>query len=156
MCWLSWFSCPGCCPGLQFRLGASDCAFVLGVCFMGLWTFTWICCPQLPHRPCKNGTHSTCFYITEGGARRFYVRDRTTFYFTGRIMMGVPQRRGPVGNRFQTQRRRIHIWDVFNLIWICTFSVPPMAFSLNLTFRACEGARTLGKGVCLPSTFSIP
>ena len=23
-----------------------------------------ICCPQLPHRPCKNGTHSTCFYST--------------------------------------------------------------------------------------------
>ena len=26
----------------------------------------WICCPQLPHHPCKNGTHSTCFYSTGG------------------------------------------------------------------------------------------
>ena len=26
----------------------------------------WICCSQLPHHPCKNGTHSTCFYSTGG------------------------------------------------------------------------------------------
>ena len=26
----------------------------------------WVCCPQLPHHPCKNGTHSTCFYSTGG------------------------------------------------------------------------------------------
>ena len=24
----------------------------------------WNCCPQLPHQPCKNGTHGTCFYST--------------------------------------------------------------------------------------------
>ena len=28
----------------------------------------WMCCPQLPHHPCKNGTHSTCFYSTGGHA----------------------------------------------------------------------------------------
>ena len=26
---------------------------------MGPWTFAWICCPQLPHYPYKNGTHNT-------------------------------------------------------------------------------------------------
>ena len=26
----------------------------------------WICCPQLPHHPRKNGTHSTCFYSPGG------------------------------------------------------------------------------------------
>ena len=31
---------------------------------MGPWTFAWICCPQLPYHPCKNGTHSTCFYCS--------------------------------------------------------------------------------------------
>ena len=30
------------------------------------WDIAWICCPQLPHHPCKNGTHSTCFYSTGG------------------------------------------------------------------------------------------
>ena len=30
----------------------------------------WICCPQLPHHPCKNGTHSTCFYSTGGHTQR--------------------------------------------------------------------------------------
>ena len=37
MCWLSWFSCPGCCscPGLHLRLRASDCAPGLAFCFDG-------------------------------------------------------------------------------------------------------------------------
>ena len=35
-------------------------------CFMGSWTFAWICCPQLLYHPCKNGMHSTCFYKTGG------------------------------------------------------------------------------------------
>ena len=26
----------------------------------------WICCPQLPHHPYENGTHSTCFYSAGG------------------------------------------------------------------------------------------
>ena len=30
------------------------------------WTFTWICCPQLPYHLCKNRPHSTCFYSTGG------------------------------------------------------------------------------------------
>ena len=30
----------------------------------------WICCSQLPHHPCKNGMHSTCFYSTGGGKRK--------------------------------------------------------------------------------------
>ena len=29
----------------------------------------WICCPQLRRHPCKNGTHSTCFYSTGGHTR---------------------------------------------------------------------------------------
>ena len=34
----------------------------------GPWDIAWICCPQLHHHPCKNGTHSTCFYSTGGHA----------------------------------------------------------------------------------------
>ena len=30
------------------------------------WTFTWICCPQLPCHPCKQGTHSIGFCYTRG------------------------------------------------------------------------------------------
>ena len=30
----------------------------------------WIGCPQLPHYPCKNGTHSTIFFATQGSTRR--------------------------------------------------------------------------------------
>ena len=37
-------------------LGAPDCSPGLAFCFMGPWTFAWICCPQLPYLPCKNGT----------------------------------------------------------------------------------------------------
>ena len=52
---------PGCCstPGFHLRLGASYCSLALAVCFMGPWTFAWICGLQLPYHPCKNGTHST-------------------------------------------------------------------------------------------------
>ena len=59
---------PGCysCPAFRLRLGASDCSPGLAFCFMGSWTFAWICCPQLPYHPCKNGMHSTCFYSTGG------------------------------------------------------------------------------------------
>ena len=76
MCWLSWFSGLGfcSCPGFHLGLGASDCSPSLAFCFMGPWTFAWICCPQLPyHHPCKNGTHSTCFYSTGGHGPTFPV-----------------------------------------------------------------------------------
>ena len=41
------FSGPACCscPGFHLRLGASDCSPRL-FCFVGPWTFAWICCPQ--------------------------------------------------------------------------------------------------------------
>ena len=41
----------------------------------GPFDIVWICCPQLPHHPCKNGTHSTCFYST-GGHTPNYERRR--------------------------------------------------------------------------------
>ena len=43
MCWLSWFSGPGCCscPSFHLRLGASDCSPLLAFCFMGHWTFAF-------------------------------------------------------------------------------------------------------------------
>ena len=71
MCCLYWFSGPGCCssPSFHLRLGASDSSPALAFCCKGPWTFAWIRCPQLPHHPCKNGTHSTSFYST-GGTRR--------------------------------------------------------------------------------------
>ena len=36
------------------------------VLLYGPLDIAWICCPQLPHHPCKNGTRSTCFYSTGG------------------------------------------------------------------------------------------
>ena len=39
------------------------CASIL---LYGPLDIAWICCPKLPHHPCKNGTHSTCFYSTGG------------------------------------------------------------------------------------------
>ena len=33
---------------------------------MALRANFWICCPQLPYHPSKNGTHSTCFCSTRG------------------------------------------------------------------------------------------
>ena len=33
---------------------------------MALPANSWICCPQLPYHPSKNGTHSTCFSSTRG------------------------------------------------------------------------------------------
>ena len=41
----------------------------------------WICCPQLPYRPCKNGTHSTCF--TAQGVTRGHLRARFSARFLG-------------------------------------------------------------------------
>ena len=88
MCRLSWFSGPGPCsfPSFHLRLGASDCSPGLASCFMGPWTFAWICCPQLSYHPCKNGTHRTCFYSTWGAhakkrrvVLRFSIR-RTKIY----------------------------------------------------------------------------
>ena len=68
MCWLSWFSGPGCCSGPGFHLcpGASDCSPGQAFCFMAPWAAAWICCLQLPYHTCKNGTHSTYFYSTGG------------------------------------------------------------------------------------------
>ena len=36
-------------------LGASDCSPGLAFCFMGPWTFAWLCCPQLPTTHAKTG-----------------------------------------------------------------------------------------------------
>ena len=33
---------------------------------MALRANSWICCPELPYHPSKNGTHSTCFCSTGG------------------------------------------------------------------------------------------
>ena len=37
---------------------------------MALQANSWICCPQLPYHPSKNGTHSTCFCSTTGHTPR--------------------------------------------------------------------------------------
>ena len=60
------------CPGF-WVLGAgpaqaSTCAPGLAFGLMGPWTFARICCPQLSRHWCKNGMHSTSFYIIGGHA----------------------------------------------------------------------------------------
>ena len=71
MCWLSWFSGSGCCssPGFHLRLGASDCCLELAFCFMGPWTFAWICCPATPLPPVqKRDAQHKFYYSTDGHA----------------------------------------------------------------------------------------
>ena len=71
MCWPSWFSGPGFHPAPASTLVSEPeivpCASIL---LYGPLDTAWICCPQLPHHPCKNGTHSTCFYSTGGHTPR--------------------------------------------------------------------------------------
>ena len=50
----------------ELHPGASKRAPGLPFAFMALQANSWICCPQLPYHPCKNGTHSTCFGSTGG------------------------------------------------------------------------------------------
>ena len=50
--------------------GASECAPGLAFAPWPLRANSWICCPQLPCKPCKNGTHSTCFCLQHRGRGR--------------------------------------------------------------------------------------
>ena len=62
------FFCSGCCSyfGLHLSLGASHCAPGLAFCFMGHWTFAWICYLQLPCHPYKNGDAQHMFLQDRG------------------------------------------------------------------------------------------
>ena len=42
------------------------------ICCIAPWTFTRICCPQLPYHPCNNGTHGTSFCNTSGQTPIFW------------------------------------------------------------------------------------
>ena len=53
-------------PPPELHPGASKCAPGLAFAFTALRANSWICCPQLPDHPSKNGTHSTCFCSTRG------------------------------------------------------------------------------------------
>ena len=53
-------------PRPKLHPGASECAPGLTFAFMALRANSWICCPQLPYHPFKNGTHTTCFCSTGG------------------------------------------------------------------------------------------
>ena len=59
---------PGCCSctGFHLRLGASDCSPGLAFCFMGPWTFAWICCPQLLTTHAKTG-HTAHAFTAQAG-----------------------------------------------------------------------------------------
>ena len=72
MCWLSWFSGPGfcSCPGFHLGLGASECSLGLAFCFTGR---PLDLLPAAPHHPCKNRTHSTCFYSLAHQNRRIAI-----------------------------------------------------------------------------------
>ena len=59
-------------PALHLRLGASDCApglAALAFCFLGPWTFAWICCPQ-PPQPVQKPGRSAQVFAAQGGTRR--------------------------------------------------------------------------------------
>ena len=61
---------PGCCscPSFHLRLGASDCSPGLAFCFMGPWTFAWICCSRA-----KTGRTAHVFTAQEGTRRLKYL-----------------------------------------------------------------------------------
>ena len=80
MCWLSWFSGPGFCPwpGLPPSSRSLRLCLWASILLYGPVDIAWICCPQLPHHPCKNGTHSTCFDST-GGHTPIWVSQECLF-----------------------------------------------------------------------------
>ena len=59
-------------PPPELHPGASVRAPGLAFAFMALRASSWICCPQLPYHPFKNGTHSTCFCGTRGHTPNFW------------------------------------------------------------------------------------
>ena len=79
---------PACadCPGFLVLVSAPAPATTLvsepqivpwaSILLYGPLEIAWVCCPQLPHHPCKNGTHSTCFYSTGGHTPIFSVPKR--------------------------------------------------------------------------------
>ena len=71
------FSGPGCCscPGFHLRLGTSDCSRGLAFCFMGTWTFAWICCPQRPLPPVQKRDAQHMFLQHRGRKRRYSARN---------------------------------------------------------------------------------
>ena len=53
---------------LQHRLPPSSWSLTqsssaLAFCFMGPWTFAWICCPQLPYHSCKNSGEYNILFL---------------------------------------------------------------------------------------------
>ena len=71
MCWLSWFSGPGCCscPGFHLGLGASDCSPGLAFCFTGPWTLLGSAACSSPTIRAKTGRTAHVF-TAQGGTRR--------------------------------------------------------------------------------------
>ena len=53
-------------PPPELHLEALECAPGLAFAFMALRANSWICCPELPYHPSKNGTRSTWFCSTRG------------------------------------------------------------------------------------------
>ena len=57
-------------PGFHLRLGALGYSPGLAFCFMGLWRFAWMWCPQLPYHRCKNGSTAHVFTAQGGTCRK--------------------------------------------------------------------------------------
>ena len=62
----------------------------LAFCFMGPWTFAWICCPQFPYYPCKKTGRTAHVFTAQGGTRRkialnFVTKNFTTFFAARKI-----------------------------------------------------------------------
>ena len=80
MCWLSWFSGPGC--GWRPTSRASSRSLRAppwpSICFHGPSGKFLDLLPQLPYHPSKNGTHSTCFCSTRGHTPIFVIFPKLT------------------------------------------------------------------------------
>ena len=76
---------PACadCPGFLVLVSAPAPATTLvskpqivpwaSILLYGPLGIAWVCCPQLPHHPCKNGTHSTMFLEHKGAHAERYA-----------------------------------------------------------------------------------
>ena len=134
---------------------------------MGLWTFAWICCPQLPYHPCKTGTHSTCFYSTGGHTPTY--RGQNPKNREKRVSESEnPVSRHSRQGRSETQNPHVHTghyrgkWGfstqsaLFWGGWTCVFSLSATLFSQFFADVEGVGRFLRRRGVEAPQMSSTP
>ena len=91
MCWLSWFSAPGCCscPGFRLCLGASDCSPWASILLHGPLDICLDVVPALPYHPAP---------VQKREAQHMFLQHRTDWKVGGKT----------IEIKIQTQISKIH------------------------------------------------